>query len=149
VQYGGGASIKAQLGRWNLLDVKLYNPKTLRNWAVVSCVASRIADNPREGPEASLSGFCRQLQQVMERVGMSVSPPCCVLYKEPHELIDRPMMQAANEVSSTPSSSEPTAPFVCGTKHTTRRGSHGAGSRCRRRSTGGAPGAGRASSSSW
>ena len=98
VQYGGGASIKAQLGRWNLLDVKLYNPKTLSNWAVVSCVNSRIAENPREGAEASLSAFTRTLQQVMERVGMHVSPPCCVLYKEPHELLDRPMMQAANEV---------------------------------------------------
>eukprot|EP00959_Pyramimonas_sp_CCMP1952_P186578 3901399-Pyramimonas_sp.AAC.1 len=47
IQYGGNASIKAQLGTWNLLDVRFHAPAQLVNWGVVCCLPKNQAENPR------------------------------------------------------------------------------------------------------
>ena len=38
IQYGNGASVRAQMGSWNLLKVQFYQPMNLINWGVVCCL---------------------------------------------------------------------------------------------------------------
>jgi len=95
IQYGGNASIKAQLGTWNLLDVKFHAPAQLVNWGVVCCIPKNQAENPRDGPEASLAEFISYFVKTAKGCGMFCNVPSAVVYQT-NQPLDTVMLEAAS-----------------------------------------------------
>jgi hypothetical protein len=74
VSYGGGRTITPDAGAWNLRGVSLYEPKMLKAWGIVVLCDQRRMQQPRDGEGATLHNFLMEFKEVLESVGMAVSP---------------------------------------------------------------------------
>jgi len=103
IQYGNNQSIKAQLGTWNLLDVKFHAPAQMVNWGVVCCLPQNQAENPRDGPEATLAEFISYLVKTAKGCGMFCNTPSTVIYQGKMGM-EQAMMEVAGRCGQASSS---------------------------------------------